>query len=170
MNTLQDTDTTPWYRQFWCWFLIALPSAAVIASVITVFIAVSDSDTLVSDDYYKDGLAINRTFARAEQAAQNNIHATLEQNGSTLNLRFSGVAPQTVELNWLHPVSAKRDQSLSIALTGNSIQLDTQHLKSGKWYLEITGQQPEQWRLSSALQWPLSKPVNLMPFGHEQPR
>lgn len=43
----------PWYRQFWPWFIIALPASAVIASFFTLWLAVSNPDTLViSDDQY----------------------------------------------------------------------------------------------------------------------
>ena len=40
----------PWYRQFWPWFIIALPAAAVIASFITLWLAISRPDYLVVDD------------------------------------------------------------------------------------------------------------------------
>ena len=45
----------PWYRQFWPWFIIALPASAVIASFFTLWLAVSNPDTLVvSDDQYDE--------------------------------------------------------------------------------------------------------------------
>lgn len=34
-------DEVPWYRQFWPWFVISLPATAVIASLVTVWIAVA---------------------------------------------------------------------------------------------------------------------------------
>ena len=40
----------PWYRQFWPWFIIALPASAVIAGIITFYLAVSRPDQLVVDD------------------------------------------------------------------------------------------------------------------------
>jgi len=43
-------DTTPWYRQFWPWFIIALPTAAVIASFYSPWLAVSRPDYLVVDE------------------------------------------------------------------------------------------------------------------------
>lgn len=44
----------PWYRQFWPWFIIALPTAAVIGSFISLWLAVSNPDYLVvSDDEYQ---------------------------------------------------------------------------------------------------------------------
>jgi hypothetical protein len=44
----------PWYRQFWPWFIIALPASAVIASFISLWLAVSNPDQLVvTDDEYR---------------------------------------------------------------------------------------------------------------------
>ena len=40
----------PWYRQFWPWFIIALPAAGVLASFFTLWLAVSNPDYLVVDD------------------------------------------------------------------------------------------------------------------------
>ncbi|HEY5774490.1 MAG TPA: FixH family protein [Xanthomonadales bacterium] len=43
----------PWYRQFWPWFIIALPTSAVIASFVSLWLAVSNPDQLVvTDDEY----------------------------------------------------------------------------------------------------------------------
>ena len=53
-------DSQPWYRQFWPWFLIALPATVVVAGLTTWWIAAHKADSLVVDDYYKEGLAINR--------------------------------------------------------------------------------------------------------------
>ncbi|MEC5384870.1 hypothetical protein VVD49_04005 [Uliginosibacterium sp. H3] len=36
----------PWWRQGWCWLVIAGPLAVVIAGSITIVIAYSDADTL----------------------------------------------------------------------------------------------------------------------------
>ena len=48
-KTIPGPDT-PWYRQFWPWFIIALPACAVIASFITLWLAVSRPDYLVVDE------------------------------------------------------------------------------------------------------------------------
>ena len=58
MNPRQQDQNTgqvpgmnePWYRQFWPWFIIALPASAVIASFITLWLAVSNPVTLVVDE------------------------------------------------------------------------------------------------------------------------
>jgi hypothetical protein len=48
----------PWYKQFWPWFLIALPTAAVIASFITLNIAFKHADVPVQGDYVQHGLTV----------------------------------------------------------------------------------------------------------------
>jgi len=41
------TDTKPWYKQFWPWFLISIPLLTVIAGIITLIIALKNPDYLV---------------------------------------------------------------------------------------------------------------------------
>ncbi len=50
----QNTNLAPgegvvWYKQFWPWFIIALPASAVIASFITLWLAITHPDPLVID-------------------------------------------------------------------------------------------------------------------------
>ena len=40
----------PWYRQFWPWFIIALPASVVVASFFTLWLAISNPDQLVIED------------------------------------------------------------------------------------------------------------------------
>jgi hypothetical protein len=48
-----DGQDKPWYRQFWPWFIIALPASAVIASFVSLWLAISNPDPLVvtEEDY-----------------------------------------------------------------------------------------------------------------------
>jgi hypothetical protein len=38
---------TPWYRQFWPWFVISLLSTAVIGSCVSAWLAVHTSDVVL---------------------------------------------------------------------------------------------------------------------------
>ena len=72
---------TPWYRQPWPWFLIALPATAVIAGIATAIIAARGFDGPVAADYYKQGLAINDEVARAQLARDLSLEARIELAG-----------------------------------------------------------------------------------------
>jgi len=56
-----EADAVPWYRQPWPWFLIALPAAAVIGSIVTVVLAIVSADGVVPD-YYERGLRAKQTL------------------------------------------------------------------------------------------------------------
>jgi hypothetical protein len=77
MNSMQETR--PWFRQFWPWFLIALPGAVVIASLLTVYIAVTHQDPVVDGNYYKHGLTINERLEDKLPAAQSGSPAQQDQ-------------------------------------------------------------------------------------------
>ena len=49
---MQPTDPAaiPWYRQFWPWFIIAIPSAAVVGGMVTLWLALSHPETLVVEE------------------------------------------------------------------------------------------------------------------------
>ena len=40
-------DSRPWYRQFWPWFLVALPVASVVLSFVTLYMALDGGDAVV---------------------------------------------------------------------------------------------------------------------------
>lgn len=63
-------DTVPWYKQGWPWFLMFFPATAVVAGLITFWIAYSSFDGMVVDDYYKEGRAIDKTMARFDQGCR----------------------------------------------------------------------------------------------------
>ncbi len=75
------TDTKPWYRQAWPWFLISLPATAVVAGFATLVLALRSYDGPVTADYYKQGLAINEEVTRAELARGLGLQARLTLDG-----------------------------------------------------------------------------------------
>ena len=58
MTSTQLLRPTSWYKQFWPWFLIVLPTAAVIASFLSLYIAFKYADQPVQDGYVQQGLTV----------------------------------------------------------------------------------------------------------------
>jgi hypothetical protein len=80
-NRMATDVITPWYRQAWPWFLIALPATAVVGGIITAVLAVRGFDGPVASDYYKQGLAINEEVARVELARDLALRARVHIGG-----------------------------------------------------------------------------------------
>lgn len=57
-------DTRPWWRHGMVWMLIGGPAVVVVASVVTLVLAVRTPDPLVAEDYYRKGIEINKTLAQ----------------------------------------------------------------------------------------------------------
>jgi uncharacterized protein len=111
------TAALRWYKQFWPWALIALPAVVILASVITIIIAAGSADSLVVDDYYKQGLGINRTLAAQQEAARLHLHARARINAATatLQLVLSGdlpTSPTELSLLLVHPARSEQDIKL----------------------------------------------------------
>jgi uncharacterized protein len=61
-------ESKRWYREPWPWILMAGPAIVVVAGCVTAFIAVTTSDGLVAEDYYRRGVEINRRLSTEERA------------------------------------------------------------------------------------------------------
>ena len=68
LRTLREPPP-PWYRHAAPWLLMAGPAIVVVASFVTLWLAVASDDGLVSADYYQRGLNINRTLAPQTECA-----------------------------------------------------------------------------------------------------
>jgi hypothetical protein len=101
--------TQPWYRQFWPWFIIALPCAAVVGSIATAIIASKDGVNLVAEDYYKQGKEINQDLSKFDRAEALGIRIALNVSDKELTLNpLSGDFPlgQALHLSLFHPTLA----------------------------------------------------------------
>ena len=58
----------PWWRFGHVWLVIAGPVAVIVAGVFTTWIAVSSPDPLLAQDYYRQGIEINKRLSAQDKA------------------------------------------------------------------------------------------------------
>ena len=109
----------PWYRHHWPWVLRAGPGVVVVAGIVTAWIAVTTSDGLVADDYYKQGLAVNQKLARNDAAARMQLEARLRLSAGRIELRLASRAaaplPARLRVTLAHPTRGGEDQIFVLA-------------------------------------------------------
>jgi hypothetical protein len=118
-HAMDTQAVTPWYRQAWPWFLIALPATAVVAGIATAVLAVRGFDGPVAADYYRQGLAINEEVARAQLARDLGLEARIElagiADGDRVRVEVDGrraLPPEAaVRLRLVHPGRPGEDRS-----------------------------------------------------------
>lgn len=55
-------STVPWWRFGHVWLILAGPAIVVVASFVTLYLAVTRPDPVVAEDYYRKGVEINKTL------------------------------------------------------------------------------------------------------------
>ena len=137
---------TPWYRERWTWIVMAPPAAAVLAGLATWWIAASGADSLVADDYYKQGLAINKVIAREERARALGLRAELEIGTERIRVRLEGAAPDALFVHLAHRTRAGFDQRLRLTRVGEFYEAEHAPLAPGGWRVLIEDPQ-STWRI-----------------------
>ena len=188
LKSAEVTDTKPWYKQVWPWFIISLPLSSVIAGLSTLYIAINTDDTLVKDDWYKQGKAINRRFELDQNASTLGISANLRLDQITgealLDLSYldGDYSPtKHLSLQLVHSTLAKWDQE--ILLTRNDTQQYRGNLLNppkGKFHVVINNLSPasltsnneksdnldtipskQTWRVSKIIHFPVENGIKL---------
>lgn len=143
----------PWYREPWPWFLVAGPAIVVVASLSTAVIAVKTDDGLVAEDYYKRGVAINRTLARGESARALGLAATMQVNEARDRVRIlvtSGapLSAEALRLTMAHATRAGLDQAVALRRTAPGVYEGPVRIPAeGSWSLRLEDER-STWRLA----------------------
>jgi hypothetical protein len=149
----------PWYRHFWPWYLIALLFLGVVGTGDLIVQALRHPDPVVVDNYYKEGLAINRTLDQQRAAARMGLQAQarFDAGAGVLTVQLSAhqkIKAAALKLLFVHATLANRDYSVRLSRQGEAVyraQLKT--LIPGNYDVML---EPEDggWRLDAHLTLP----------------
>lgn len=158
MKPGEQQAAQPWYRQFWPWFVFGLPATVVIACMITIYIAVSNPDSLVKDNYYREGLAVNRDLAAQQAASALGVRAVLHANSSTtdVSVKLRGEftsPPQQLMLLFIHPNDAQRDMVVPLyAVDAEQYIGELPAAVTGRWHLQLSPADTREWQVKKTVQ------------------
>ena len=148
-----------WYREPWPWLLMSGPVAAIVAGVYTTVLAFRTSDGLVADDYYKQGLTINKTLAREARAVALGLRASALYLGESGRVRvlLEGAAPARLTLRLAHPTRAALDRVVALSLVRPGVYEGSLELGDGiRWHAVL---ETAEWRLAGDWQQPRTAPM-----------
>jgi hypothetical protein len=144
----------PWYSFPLVWMMIFIPFSAVIMGVVMIWLAVDTNDGLVVDDYYKQGLEINRLISRDKKAAELELKATVDFDNSAklIKLQFKKGQlvsyPDKLQLNLQHATRANSDIAVVLdhGIDDQYIGRVNKTLTEGIWYFVLLDQ---DWKLTA---------------------
>lgn len=130
--------TKPWYRERWPWLLMAGPAAVLVAGAATIWIAFASADGLVAEDYYKQGLAINRVLEREEAARRLGLSGEIRMEAGTLTVRLYGAEPEALFVHLAHATRSGYDVRLRLAPTETGVYAAAlPPIPPGRWRIAI---------------------------------
>ncbi len=128
----------PWYRQLWPWLILSGPAAALVAGAATIWIAFASADGLVAEDYYRQGMAINKVLAREEQAKRLGIAVQVRMERDAIRIQLEGARPDALFVHLVHATRAGHDQRLRLAPAGGgAYEAGLEPLPPGRWRIVI---------------------------------
>ena len=149
------TDKKNWYQYPYVWLVICLPLSAVIGGIITIRLAVVSDDGLVTDDYYKEGLEINRMLERDKASEEFELAAAinLDHQVNKIKLMLSAENgfefPHEIKVTFLNKTRKGFDQELLMKHSKKGIYSTVlPDLIKGNWYVQI---EADNWRLINSL-------------------
>lgn len=142
-----------WYREPWPWIIIAGPVAVIVAGAITIWIAFSTADGLVVDDYYRQGLAINRILAREENARRMGVAARIEigdRRRMSIVLGGRMELPAEIVAHFAHVARAGNDHEVRLArVESNRYEATLPPVLPGRWRVSVEDPRFE-WRVTGS--------------------
>lgn len=163
-NTVDQT-VAPWYRQPWFWFLLIFPTAAILWCTVMITVAINTENAMVTDDYSKQGKAINQELARDTRAVEMGLHAELgfseEQIEVDLTSQAGDVSYPYLILQLFHPTLEERDRTIQLSpVSEHTYTARMPRDIDGRWYLDLRGPDND-WRLKGETHLPSSTTLEL---------
>lgn len=150
----------PWYREPWPWVLIGLPLTVVIASVVTIVLANRAADSLVTDNYYKQGLAVGGDIQQEQRAQAMHLQGELRLQSGRIEIALNQpVREDTLRLRLRHPLDKQRDLVLDLhRVAPQRYAAFPPPLDAVRWRVHV---ETAAWRLAGV--WKAEGAVTLLP-------
>ncbi|WP_158968900.1 FixH family protein [Paraglaciecola sp. L3A3] len=138
---MQTSNSIIWYKQFWPWFLIIVPLTSMVLSFTMMYLAFTTEDSMVIDDYYKEGKAINVKIKAIQKAKELNIVSQLVINNNKIELSFVSGLPEddsALVMDFHHATQDFKDFSVTLFKDAKGIyRAPHDYDVAGKWRISL---------------------------------
>jgi hypothetical protein len=154
----------PWFRQFWPWFLILLPGIVIVWTLATVVLFSQNAVSLVSEDYYKEGKAINQDITKLQEAKALNLTAFVYNQDSTVIIALDkGKLEQypALRVNIVHRTLENKDiEIMASADAQGHYRISLDEALNGPWFVKVSSFD-QRWILQGKVNFPSTTPTSL---------
>jgi hypothetical protein len=125
---------------------MSLPASAVLGCLVTIAIAVQHGNSLVTEHYYKTGLAVGHDIDKETRAKALQLQGRLSQSGQRFTLEVEpDVAEPWLSLRLRHPYAPERGLQLQLQRVGPGRYAASAATEAVRYAVTV---ESAQWRLS----------------------
>ncbi len=149
-DKLSEDDTIRWYKVPWVWFIVGTIVVSFAWGIFQVYIAFTNVDAEVIDDYYIEGKAVNLALQRDRLAKALNIEAdvNINQGNNKITVNITGdlsVKPKKILLSFLAPIRKNLDQKIVLELMPSGLYVAPMTKEiSGSYYVQLEPVLPDE--------------------------
>lgn len=157
----ENNETQGDWKQPWLWITLAPLILSVVLGLTMLNISFHIQDGLVTDEYSKEGLAINERIEKEENAKNIKAQATLSTDpiSGELTLIFSSTnenKPDTLILEVIHPIIKDQDTKVVLTHQGEGQYLGMiDSAPDSKRYIRLHELHQPTWVLKGEIEFPL---------------
>ena len=140
-----DNDIPPpWYKQFWPWFMVSILVFAVVIGLGLLYVSLLNPDSMVRDNYYKEGRAINMHMGRDQAARELDLTAefSIDELTGSVSLQLHGkleTLPSQLLLEIMSPTHADRDRDVELRhISGSHYAGELDSSIQGRHYINLS--------------------------------
>ena len=119
-----ETTHPKWYQEPIVWLIWGLLITVVVACMITVVLAVKSDDGLVIDNYYREGLAINRSLNANDTAITLGVNGRVDVEPQLITVDIHSaqglLTSSELSLRWVHPTNRRLDANIALLFNNAS--------------------------------------------------
>ncbi len=134
---------TPWHKEPWAWYIVSILLVTFCWGAVQVYTAFTYQDSVVIDDYYKAGKAINIDMTRLNEAKRLGIttELTIDELIGEVRVNVKGDLvqwPEQLKLSFLSPVFADKDKTIDLRRSVSGIYVgQVSEAIAGRYYLQL---------------------------------
>ena len=169
MTVNSQSLNQPWYKQGWPWFLFGLPAVSVLVGISLYVIANTwNVDSIVTDDYFKEGKAVTILIDRQKNAQSLGLSAQATLRDGSISVKLSATQekdlPPMLHLAIVHPTQDRFDQHVLLQSEGNGVYSGPiKPLEASRWQFELEDES-RVWRMTGIASIPTETDVSIEPF------
>ncbi len=138
----------------------------MIMSGVLLNLAISTEDSLVVDNYYKQGKAINASLAKEHEARRRNISADVTIDDGAIALQFHSGIPrdgQAIRLSFYHTTQQSKDFSVLLSRDASGMYRGfSENMVAGKWQMTLEPINSD-WKIRKQIWLPAKQTISLKP-------